>query len=130
MTDDKKNNVHSAILVKRNGKLSFKSNASKTLYKMFEAQLVDEGQEVELFYSALSNKASLAMLAKVAIVCRKLAEEIGTDVEDIILQAKRKSGFVVGTTIKSRGEMSSAELSTMLETLYGMGDFVGCNLRG
>ena len=120
--------VYSSFLIKKEGKLKFKLNAHKVLFDKFIEQL-PENTDVEIFYNVQSDIASLPAIARVHVMLRELAKEIGVSEEDIKTQAKRKSGFCNKDGCKSIGDMETSEIATLSETIIEMGDFVGLNLR-
>lgn len=125
---DKKENIHSCTLVKKKGVLIFKNSGDKTLFDLY-ASTVGEGQEVEMLYSSLEGRANLVKLAKVNIWIKKLAEEIGEFPEGIKKQAKIKGGFCIDDNCRSLGDMSSAELDSIMRELEKMALFIGFSLK-
>ena len=127
MSSDKEN-IHSCILIKKNGILSYKNKSDRELFELY-AKTVGENQEVEMLYSSLAGRATMVKLAKVNIWIKKLAEEIGEEPESIKKQAKIKGGFCIKGDCRSLGDMSSAELDSIMRELQTMANFVGFNLH-
>ena len=121
---EKKQNIHTGLLIKKDGKLVFKNKSQQVMFTQFVASLV-ESQECEIFYNALSELGSPASLARTNIMARELGNEIGISPDEVKDQAKRHCGFVVGNEVKSCGDMSNAELATVRQELVRMGEFVG-----
>lgn len=128
MSEKPKQNVYSSFLIKKNGRLTFKSAAHKLMFEKFVESL-QEGQDIEIFYSAQEKLATAAKLAKVNIWIREIAKEIGTDAEDIKKEAKKKAGFCNKSGCKSLGDMSDGELRSIMNTLQEMAQFVGVILK-
>lgn len=123
-----KQNVYSSFLMKKDGKLVFKNKAHKLMFEKFVESL-QEGQDIEIFYSAQERLATAGKLAKTNIWIRELAKEVGTDPEDIKKECKRKAGFCNKVGCKSLGDMSDGELSTIMNILQEMAAFVGVILK-
>lgn len=128
MSETNKTNILSSFLIKKNGKLNFKNSGQKKLYELFVNSL-EEGVEVEFFYSSTGIRGSLGKVAQVNICLRTLAEASGNSYEDVKKQAKVRAGFCIKNNCKSLGDMDTTELNAVLQAVYEMGDFVGCNLR-
>lgn len=128
MKNEPKQSVYSSFLIKRDGRLTFKSKAHKLMFDKFVESLSD-GQDVEIFYSAQERLATAAKLAKANIWIREIAREVGVDPEDIKKECKKKAGFCNREGCKSLGDLSDSEMSSIMNTLQEMATFVGVVLR-
>lgn len=128
MSEKPKQNVYSSFLIKKNGRLTFKSAAHKLMFEKFVESL-QEGQDIEIFYSAQEKLATAAKLAKVNIWIRTIAQEIGNTAEEVKKEMKRKAGFCNSVDCKSLGDMSDAELNSIMHVLQETAQFVGVILK-
>ena len=119
-------------LIKKDGELQHGIKAKQKVYNKFVKDL-PEGSKVEVFYSVSGPKGSNAQLAKVYVMLRELAAEIGYSLEEMKLIVKRKSGLCFNRDgqeyCKSFGECDKQEMSTVIQTIIDCGDEVGSNLR-
>ena len=123
-------------LTKKDGKVVYKSDTTKTKYKNFVDDL-KEGQIVNVYMEATDGDVTLAQLAKVHKCIRVLASDLGYTFEDVKLLVKDKAGLVIKRTVenttyndwKSFADCSIEELNLAIQACIDMGDFVGSNLR-
>jgi hypothetical protein len=124
-----KDNILSIKLVKRNGILAYPNEAMKAVHKEFINHL-EEGQAVEIFFSASGAEGTNMQLAKIHPCIRKLAGEIGMTFEAMKLEIKKRAGLVIDDEAKSFADCSLEELNGVIQTIIETGDFVGINFRG
>jgi len=119
-------------LVKRDGKLQHSIKARETIYDKFVDSL-PEGSKVEMFVSVSGPKGSNAQLAKVYVMLRELAAEIGYSLEEMKLIIKRKSGLCFNRDgqeyCKSFADCDKDEMNAVIQNIIEIGDDVGSNLR-
>jgi hypothetical protein len=116
--------MYSAVLVKKDSKMSFSSKQDKILFNLFLEKL-KEGDMVEIFISPKGKKANNAQISKVHACIRVLASELGysfTEMKNII---KKRSGLVMydedEMTFKSFGECTTEEISSAIESCNDLG---------
>jgi|TARA_R110000744_G_scaffold34673_1_gene80618 hypothetical protein len=119
-------------LVKKDGKLQHNVKARETIYNKFVDSL-PEGAKVEMFVSVSGPKGSNAQLAKVYVMLRELAAEIGYSLEEMKLIVKRKSGLCFNKDgqeyCKSFGDCDKTEMNAVIQNIIDIGDDLGSNLR-
>ena len=119
-------------LVKKDGKLQHNIKARETIYNKFVDSL-PEGAKVEMFVSVSGPKGSNAQLAKVYVMLRELASEIGYSLEEMKLIIKRKSGLCFNKDgqeyCKSFGDCDKTEMNSVIQNIIDLGDDLGSNLR-
>jgi len=115
--------VFTATLVKKDNKLVHILNAKEQLYNDYVKEL-PEGTKVDIFMDVAGQKGSNAQLAKIHAMIRQLAEDIGDDVISVKAQVKDQSEIS-----KSFADCDKHELSSVIQVIYTMGDFLGSNLR-
>ena len=119
-------------LIKKNGKLKYNIKAQETIYNKFVDDL-PEGTRIEIFVSVSGDDGTLAQIAKIHVMIRQLANEIGYTFTEMKLQIKRRSGLCMnqdGTEYcKSFGDCSKMELSSVIQEIIELGDELGSNLR-
>tara|TARA_R110001592_G_scaffold315323_2_gene591301 strand:+ start:89726 stop:90112 length:387 start_codon:yes stop_codon:yes gene_type:complete len=119
-------------LVKKDGKLQHNIKARETIYNKFVDSL-PEGAKVEMFVSVSGPKGSNAQLAKVYVMLRELAAEIGYSLEEMKLIIKRKSGLCFNKDgqeyCKSFGDCDKTEMNSVIQNIIDLGDDLGSNLR-
>jgi hypothetical protein len=126
-----KHNVFNLKLVKKEGKLVFKSEMDKALYKSFLID-IEEGQQVEVLYETLKDDGTNMQLAKIHVCIKELARDVGYDFAEMKLIVKKNSGLYreFDGTYKSFADCSKEELSSAIETIINLGDIAGINFRG
>jgi hypothetical protein len=103
-----------------------------TKYEAF-LKTLEQGQSVEVFLESNPDDGTLTQIAKIHVVCRKLASEIGYTFKEMKLEVKKQSGLCVVKqgkedkylVCKSIGDCSKEELSLVLVTLSDMCQQVG-----
>jgi len=119
-------------LIKKDGKLEHTIKARETIYNKFVDSL-PEGTKIEIFVSVTGPKGSNAQIAKIYVMLRELAAEIGYSLEEMKLIVKRKSGLCFNRDgqeyCKSFGECDKSELNAVIQNIIEIGDGVGSNLR-
>tara|TARA_R100000656_G_scaffold96074_1_gene69771 strand:+ start:336 stop:722 length:387 start_codon:yes stop_codon:yes gene_type:complete len=119
-------------LIKKDGKLEHTIKAREAIYNKFIDGL-PEGSKVEIFASVVGPKGSNAQIAKIYVMLRELANEIGYSLEEIKLIVKRKSGLCFNRDgqeyCKSFGECDKDELHSIIQNIIEIGDGLGSNLR-
>ena len=115
--------VFTSVLIKKGDKLEHTLDAKKQLFKEFVKEL-PEGTKMDVFMDVSSSKGSKAQLAKIHAMIRQLADDIGEDVISLKAQVKEKSMIN-----KSFADCDKHELSSVIQAIYTMGDFLGSNLR-
>lgn len=119
-------------LIKKDGELKHTIKARETIYNKFVDSL-PEGTKVEIFVSVTGPKGSNAQIAKIYVMLRELAAEIGYSLEEMKLIVKRKSGLCFNRDgqeyCKSFGDCDKTELNSVIQNIIEIGDNVGSNLR-
>lgn len=119
-------------LIKKDGKLEHSIKARETIYNKFVEGL-PEGTKVEIFVSVIGPKGSNAQIAKIYVMLRELANELGYSIEEIKLIIKRKTGLCFNRDgqeyCKSFGDCDKSELNAVIQNIIEIGDDVGSNLR-
>tara|TARA_R110002020_G_scaffold335596_1_gene550757 strand:+ start:2373 stop:2756 length:384 start_codon:yes stop_codon:yes gene_type:complete len=117
---------------KKDGKLSYPIQASKTRYDNFINNIPD-GSKIEIFVSISGKMGSNAQLAKVHVMIRELANDLGYTFEEVKLMAKRKSGLCYrkgnDEYCKSFADCDIDEMNLVIKSLIEIGDFTNINLR-
>ena len=124
-----KDNIVSIKLIKQNGKLIYPNKGMQMIHAEFIKGL-EEGQTVEIFFSAAGAEGTSLQLAKIHPCIRKLGNEIGMTFEAMKFEIKKKAGLVIGDEAKSFADCSAEELSGVIQTIIEVGDFVNVNFRG
>jgi hypothetical protein len=119
-------------LTKKNGKLEYNIKAQEKIYNTFVDDL-PEGSKVEIFVSVSGDNGTNAQIAKIHVMIRQLANDIGYSFGEMKLQIKRKAGLCFNKNgeeyCKSFGDCSRDELSSVIQEIIELGDDVGSNLR-
>ena len=119
-------------LTKKDGKLEYNIKAQEKIYNTFVDDL-PEGSKVEIFVSVSGDNGTNAQIAKIHVMIRQLANDIGYSFGEMKLQIKRKAGLCFnkngGEYCKSFGDCSRDELSSVIQEILELGDDVGSNLR-
>ena len=119
-------------LTKKDGKLEYNIKAQEKIYNTFVDDL-PEGTKVEIFVSVSGDNGTNAQIAKIHVMIRQLANDIGYSFGEMKLQIKRKAGLCFnkngGEYCKSFGDCSRDELSSVIQEIIELGDDVGSNLR-
>ena len=119
-------------LTKKNNKLEYNIKAQERIFNKFVEDL-PEGAKVEIFVSVSGDNGTNAQIAKIHVMIRQLADDLGYSFSEMKLQIKRQAGlcFNKGGTeyCKSFGDCNKSELSSVIQELIITGDEVGSNLR-
>jgi len=119
-------------LVKKNGKLEHSIKTKETIYNKFVDSL-PEGTKLEIFVSVSGPKGSNAQIAKIYVMLRELAAEIGYSFEEMKLIIKRKTGLCFNKNgqeyCKSFGDCDKIELNSVIQNIIEIGDELNSNLR-
>jgi len=122
-------NIFSAKLIKKDGKLVHVSSASLGFQLDFVDSL-EEGQQVSVFFEAFKDDGTKPQLARIHACIRKLATEIGYTFEEMKLEIKRRSGLTHGDLNSSEGyaksfaDCSKEELGLVIESINQAGEVV------
>jgi hypothetical protein len=128
-----KDNIFTAKLVKRDGKLVHVNQATIGLQTDF-VDALEEGQEIEVFFEANKDDGTHAQLAKVHVMIRKLAQDMGYTFEEMKKEIKRRSGLAYGDLqtsegyVKSFADCSKEELGLVIEEINSIALKMGLSL--
>jgi hypothetical protein len=124
--------VLSLTLVKKNGKLIYKSLADKVKHEQLVKELA-EGQTVNIFFDSNKDTGTFAQLAKIHASIRELASETGYSFDEMKNTVKEKAGLCWHNSeesyYKSFAECSVEELSMAIIAIQEIGDLVGVNFN-
>jgi len=116
---------------KEGGKLKLILNKDKIEYKNF-LENIKEGETIEGFFSTKGEDKSLAQLAKVHVVIRTLANELGYTFSDMKKLIKDNSGLYIEVNgkkeYKSFSECDKSELASAIQSCIEIGNDIGVNL--
>ena len=119
-------------LTKKNDKLEYNIKAQERIFNKFVEDL-PEGAKVEIFVSISGDNGTNAQIAKIHVMIRQLADDLGYSFSEMKLQIKRQAGlcFNKGGSeyCKSFAECSKSELNLVIQELIEIGDFSNLNLR-
>lgn len=119
-------------LIKKDGKLVHTIKAREGIYNKFVDSL-PEGTKLEIFVSVSGPKGSNAQIAKIYVMLRELAAEIGYSFEEMKLIIKRKTGLCFNKNgqeyCKSFGDCDKIELNSVIQNIIEIGDELNSNLR-
>lgn len=118
-----------AKLIKKNGRLIFKSKSDQEMFLKLAGQL-REGAVVEQMTDFNRDDGTLGQLAAVHAMIKSIATEVGETALNVKLQIKKDCGlFDLEGNPKSFAICSRDELNDVKQTLIERGDFIGINLR-
>jgi hypothetical protein len=124
--------VLSLTLVKKNGKLIYKSLADKVKHEQLVKEL-EEGQSVNIFFDSNRDTGTFAQLAKIHASIRELASETGYSFDEMKTTVKEKAGLCWHNSeemyCKSFAECSVEELGMAINAIQEIGDLVGVNFN-
>lgn len=114
------------------GKLMPKDALMKLRFQEYIKNLTDT-DEVECILEAVTPNNTKAQLAKIHVMIKEIADETGDNVKD----AKKNVKDFCGLTFYANGEkqfksfadQSRAELSSVIERMYEMGEFLNINFK-
>jgi len=116
----------------KEGKLHFPIKAFENKYNNFFKKQ-PEGAKIELFIGVQDGKGSNPQLARLHVMIREIANEIGYTFEEIKLQVKRKAGLCFNKNnveyCKSFGDCDKEELNLAIQACIELGDFNNMQLR-
>lgn len=121
---EQKDQIISAILVKKDGKLIYRNAVDQDFYKMFVDNL-QEGQQVQIFLEAMTDTGTLTQIAKAKVCIRLIAKETGHSFNEIQDVIKHKSGL----DGKSFADCSREDMSLAIQAIIELGDTIGINCR-
>jgi len=127
--------MFSAKFVKKEGKLTYKSDKDGVAYKNF-VESIKEGEELEMFISIQGKAGSYAQISKIHACIREMAKESGYTFDEMKKLVKEQAGlcFVVNDEgkqlemCKSFAECSSDELSQAVQACIEIGLNYNINL--
>lgn len=118
-----------AKLIKKNGRLVFKSKSEQVMFLKLADQL-REGAVIEQMTDFNGDDGTLGQLAAVHAMIKTIATEVGDTSTNVKLQIKKDCGlFDLEGNPKSFAICSREELNDVKQTLIDRGDFLGLNLR-
>jgi hypothetical protein len=124
--------VLSLQLLKKNGKLIYKSLADKVKHEELVKNL-EEGQVVNIFFDANKDTGTYAQLAKIHASIRELAVETGYSFDEMKIVVKKHAGLCwtdsEGEYCKSFADCSVEELSLAIAAIQELGQHVGINFQ-
>jgi hypothetical protein len=112
------NRTFTGRMIKRDSKLVL-TEASQILFDEFQKQ-VAEGDSVDILLEINDDNATNLQKAKIHILIRTIASEIGYTVPELKSEIKRRCGLVMGDTLKSFGDCSKEELTLVLQDLKNL----------
>jgi hypothetical protein len=126
-----KNNIFLKLSVK-NGELDFPSKIQQTRLNAFLESLPD-GANLEMFISVTSGKGSNAQLARLHVMIREIANDLGYTFEEIKLMVKRNVGLCFMKDkqeyCKSFADCDKDDLNLCIQECVRLGDDLGIQLR-
>ena len=123
------NNIQ-VTLIKKDGKLLFRSDIEQKSYNDFIANL-PEGSQADIFMSTdATGKGTNTQLAKVHKSIRDICNFTGNTFEEMKSEVKKKAGLYSGPgSLKSFADCSKDELNLAIQACIEIGDFSNMNLR-
>ena len=127
-----KNHIYLNAEIK-GGKITYPIKANESRINNFLAN-APEGAKVEMFISVSDEvKGSNAQLARIHVMCREIANEIGYTFNEVKLNVKRQAGLCFmrdnSEYCKSFGKCDKDELNLAIQACIEIGDFSNMNLR-
>lgn len=127
--------MFSAKFVKKEGKLTYKSDKESIAYRNF-IDSIKEGEEVEMFISIKGKAGSYAQISKIHACIREMAKESGYTFDEMKKLVKRQAGLCFDVNdegrklemCKSFAECSSDELSQAVQACIEIGAEYNINL--
>ena len=127
--------MFSAKFVKKEGKLTYKSDKESLAYKNF-IDSIKEGEEVDMFISVAGKSGSYAQISKIHACIREMAKESGYTFEEMKKLVKKHAGLCFDVNdegkqlemCKSFAECSSDELSQAVQACIEIGAEYNINL--
>lgn len=127
--------MFSARFVKKDGKLTYKSDKDGIAYKNF-VESIKEGEELEMFISIQGKSGSYAQISKIHACIREMAKESGYTFDEMKKLVKKQAGLCFDVNdegkqlemCKSFAECSSDELSQAVQACIEIGLEYNINL--
>lgn len=127
--------MFSARFVKKDGKLTYKSDKDGIAYKNF-VESIKEGEELEMFISIQGKSGSYAQISKIHACIREMAKESGYTFDEMKKLVKKQAGLCFDVNdegkqlemCKSFAECSSDELSQAVQACIEIGLNYNINL--
>jgi hypothetical protein len=127
--------MFSAKFVKKEGKLTYKTEKESLAYKNFIDQ-IQEGEEVDMFLSIPGKGGSYAQISKIHACVREMAKESGYTFEEMKKLVKKQAGLCYAVNdegkqlemCKSFAECSNDELSQAIQACIEIGLEYNINL--
>ena len=128
-------NIFTAVLVKKDGKLQHEKKSGLELYNSY-LESVDEGAKVEVIFQVQESNATALQISKVHANIRELAGDTGHTFEEIKNVVKEKCGLYTVkeekgekiTLFKSFADCSRQEINLAIQASIEIGENLGINL--
>ncbi len=89
-----------------------------------------DGTKLEITLEEINSSGSYAQLAKIHACLRELSRESGHSVDELKKFVKDKAGlYSKPGELRSLGDASKAELSSVIQIILELGDSLNCNLH-
>jgi len=126
-----KNNIFLKLSVK-DGELDFPAKIQQTRFNTFLKDLPD-GANLEMFISVTTGKGSNAQLARLHVMIREIANDLGYTFEEVKLMVKRNVGLCFMKDkqeyCKSFADCDKDDLNLCIQECVRLGDDLGIQLR-
>lgn len=126
-----KNNIFLKLSVK-DGELDFPAKIQQTRLNAFLQSLPD-GANLEMFISATTGKGSNAQLARLHVMIREIANDLGYTYKEVKLMVKRNVGLCFMRDkqeyCKSFADCDKDDLNLCIQECVRLGDDLGIQLR-
>lgn|SRR6056300_114537 len=126
-----KNNIFLKLSVK-DGELNFPAKIQQTRLNAFLQSLPD-GANLEMFISATTGKGSNAQLARLHVMIREIANDLGYTYKEVKLMVKRNVGLCFMRDkqeyCKSFADCDKDDLNLCIQECVRLGDDLGIQLR-
>ena len=128
MEEQQQDNIFSAKLIKKDGKLVHVNPATLGLQMDF-VDAMKEGQVVNVLLEAFKDDGTNLQLAKIHVCIRKIATELGYTFDEMKIVIKTNAGLVYNTHsgkqhIKSFADCSKEELALVIQAIDEAGEMV------
>ena len=126
-----KNNIFLKLSVK-DGELDFPAKIQQTRLNAFLQSLPD-GANLEMFISVTTGKGSNAQLARLHVMIREIANDLGYTYKEVKLMVKRNVGLCFMRDkqeyCKSFADCDKDDLNLCIQECVRLGDDLGIQLR-
>lgn len=126
-----KDNIFLKLSVK-DGELDFPAKIQQTRLNAFLKSLPD-GANLEMFISVTTGKGSNAQLARLHVMIREIANDLGYTFEEVKLMVKRNVGLCFMKDkqeyCKSFADCNKDDLNLCIQECVRLGDDLGIQLR-